>query len=55
MKEQSTRPVVVPDDDGKTPDERFNEFGRKVMAVPKAEIAALEKKWQSRKPKRKRT
>jgi hypothetical protein len=43
------RPVVVRDDDGKTPHERFAELGRKVMAVPKAEVVALEKKWQTRK------
>jgi len=39
---------------GKTAHERFVELGKKVMAVPKSEVAALEKKWRSRKPPRKR-
>jgi len=36
----------------KSPMERFDELGKKLMAVPKAEVDALEKKWHSRKAKR---
>ena len=38
-----------PPDDGKTPHERFLALGKKVMAAPRAEVAALEKKWRARK------
>lgn len=39
---------------GDTPLERLTNFTKKVVAVPKAEVAALEKKWKSkRRSKRK--
>jgi hypothetical protein len=47
MKDESPPP------DGKSPHERFLALGKKVMAVPRAEVTALEKKWQ-RKRLRKR-
>jgi hypothetical protein len=33
----------------KSPHERFTELGRKLMAVPKSEMDAREKKWRTRK------
>lgn len=44
-----------PPPDGKSPHERFLALGKKVMATPRAEVAALEKKWRTRKRRRKRT
>jgi hypothetical protein len=43
--------VTVP---GKTPLERLTEFTRRIVAVPKAEALAAEKKSQSRKRSRKK-
>jgi hypothetical protein len=37
---------------GKTPEERFNELGSRLMAVSKTEIVALEKKWHAQKRRR---
>lgn len=39
----------------KTPEDRFNELGTKLMAVSKAEVVALEKKWHTRKRAKRRT
>jgi hypothetical protein len=36
----------------KTPMERFNELGKKLMAVPKTEVDRMEKKWHQQKPRR---
>jgi len=38
----------------KTPFERFTELGERLMRVPRDEVAALEKKWQSRKRRAKK-
>jgi hypothetical protein len=43
-----------PHDDGKTAHERFIALGKRVMAAPKEQVAALEKKWQMRKQRKKR-
>jgi hypothetical protein len=43
-----------PPPDGKTPHERFIELGKKVMSVPRSEVAAQEKKWQRTRKRRKR-
>lgn len=40
---------------GDTPMERLANLTKRVASVDKAEIEKLEKKWQSRKAKRKRT
>jgi hypothetical protein len=40
---------------GDTPMERLTNFTKKIVAVPKSEVNALEKKWRSRKAKRKST
>jgi hypothetical protein len=48
MKDESPPP------DGKSPHERFVALGKRVMGVPRSEVAALEKKWQARKRPRKR-
>jgi hypothetical protein len=39
-------PDLSPD---KTPHERFEELGKKLMAVPKSEVDKHEAKWQKRK------
>jgi hypothetical protein len=44
-------PPVSPD---KSPHERFAELGKKIMAVPKAQIDARETKWQKARKRRKR-
>ena len=38
--------------DDKTAFERFTELGEKLMRVPRSEVAALEKKWQARKQRK---
>ena len=38
-----------------TPFDKFRDMTRKLMAVPKAEIVAEEKKWKRNKAKRKKT
>ena len=35
--------------DSKTAQELFSALGKHVLAVPRAEVAKLEKKWQARK------
>jgi hypothetical protein len=35
----------------KTPMERFNELGKKLMAVPKIEVDLMETKWQAKRRK----
>jgi hypothetical protein len=43
MREPMHRPEV---DENKSPHERFNELGKRLMAVPKPELDAEEEKWQ---------
>lgn len=39
----------------KTPFERFTDLARKVIAVPKKELTAREKKWEKARAKKKRS
>jgi hypothetical protein len=39
---------------GKTPMERLTNFTKKLVAVPKSEVETLEKKWRTRKKKKRR-
>jgi hypothetical protein len=43
-------PVLLSD----TPHDRFVELGKKIMAVPKSEVDAREKKWHQRKQRKRR-
>jgi len=38
-----------------TPFDKFRETTRKLMAVPKAEVVVLEKKWKKERAKKRRT
>lgn len=49
------RDPPLPISQDKSPRDRFVELGMKLMAVSKAEIVALEKKWQSRKRRQRKT
>jgi hypothetical protein len=40
--------------DGKTPQERFVNLGKRLMSVPKSQIDEREKKWQRERKRRKR-
>jgi hypothetical protein len=42
--------VIVP---GKTPMERLTNFTKRVIAVEKSEVETLDKKWRSRRTRRK--
>jgi hypothetical protein len=49
MKDSNDKPS-----DSSTPFQRFDQFARRLMAVPKAKIDAAEKKYQQRKAAKKR-
>ena len=49
MKDEPT-----PQDDGKTPHERFLALGKRVLAVPRTQVSALDKKWHQKKRIKKR-
>ena len=38
--------------DSATARERFNALGEQLMRVPRSDVAALEKKWHARKPRK---
>ena len=40
--------------DSKTMQERFTALGKQLMTAPRAEVAKLEKKWQTRKGRKRK-
>ena len=57
---RSPKPITIPDDlaercDGPNQFEKFDQFFRAVIAVPKSEIEKAEAKWKQARARKKRT